>query len=180
MFLVRHARLLRPGMTVLAVADGEGRNGVWMAASGLAVTAVDSSAVAIEKSKRLAAERGVSLEHIVADLAEWDWPASAYDAVVGIFIQFADPALRTLMFERMQAALKPGGLLLLQGYRPEQIEYGTGGPGDPSHLYTRSLLEEAFRGLTIVELTEHDSEIHEGKGHAGKSALIDLVARKPV
>lgn len=178
-FLAGHADLLRPGMRALAVADGDGRNGVWMAGRGLYVTAVDSSPVAIEKSKRFAAERGVTLEYVVADLTEWHWPVSAYDAVVAIFIQFTNSATRAPMFEAMKKALRPGGILLLQGYRTEQIAYGTGGPRDPDHLYTRALLESAFADLEILELEEHDTELHEGQRHAGMSALIDLVARKP-
>ncbi|MCT8266357.1 class I SAM-dependent methyltransferase [Afifella sp. JA880] len=178
-FLAAHADLLSPGMRVLSVADGEGRNGVWMAERGLEVTAIDASAVAIEKSKRLAAERGVSLAHVHADIATWEWPSSAYDVAVAIFVQFANPTLRAQLFKAMKRALLPGGILLLQGYRPEQIGYGTGGPPNPDHLYTRSLLEAAFSDFEIIHLAEHDSEIHEGKGHSGLSALIDLVARKP-
>ncbi|WP_128293688.1 SAM-dependent methyltransferase [Afifella aestuarii] len=178
-FLAAHADLLSPGMRVLSVADGEGRNGVWMAERGLEVTAIDASAVAIEKSKRLAADRGVSLAHVHADLAAWEWPSSAYHVVVAIFVQFANPTLRAQLFKAMKRALLPGGILLLQGYRPEQIGYGTGGPPNPDHLYTRALLEAAFSDFEIIHLAEHDSEIQEGKGHSGLSALIDLVARKP-
>ena len=78
----------------------------------------------------------------------------------------------------MKQALRPGGLILMQGYRPQQLEYRTGGPGNVENLYTRALLEEAFGELAVIEINEHDSVIREGTGHNGMSALIDLVARK--
>jgi hypothetical protein len=93
-------------------------------------------------------------------------------------IQFATPPEREKMFAGIKQALKPGGLLLLQGYRPEQLGYGTGGPKLVENLYTRSLLERSFADMEILDLREHDSPVSEGTGHAGMSALIDLVARK--
>ena len=127
-FLQSNAGLLRTGMSALSLAEGEGRNAVWLAAQGLDVTAVDASAVGLAKAARLAEERGVGLRTLVADLATWDIPAGAYDIVVAIFIQFAPPPVRDRLFAGMVNALKPGGLLLLQGYRTEQPRYGTGGP----------------------------------------------------
>lgn len=177
-FLAREVQRLRPGMNVLAVADGEGRNGVFLAGQGLAVHAIDFSAAALRKARALADARGVSLRFEQADLENWQWPKAHYDAVVAIFVQFAPPALRARMFAGMRRALKPGGLLLMQGYRPEQIAYGTGGPRQADHLYTRALLEEAFDGFSSLDIREHDSVIHEGSGHHGMSALIDLVAVK--
>lgn len=178
-FLASHtARLPRQG-TALAVADGEGRNGVWLAQHGLAVTSIDFSPVALAKAQRLAAERGVTLRTEQTDLAQWPWPVAAYDVIVAIFIQFAGPALRQAIFAGIRQALKPGGWLLLQGYRPEQLRYGTGGPSAAENLYTRALLEAAFGDWQILELREHDSAIREGSGHDGMSALIDLVARRP-
>ena len=98
--------------------------------------------------------------------------------VVAIFIQFVGPAERALLFARMSAALKPGGLLLIQGYTPRQLDYNTGGPSQVENLYTRALLEDAFAGFDIELLAEYDSEIEEGPAHKGMSALIDLVAVK--
>lgn len=179
-FLQSNAGLLRTGMSALSLAEGEGRNAVWLAAQGLDVTAVDASAVGLAKAARLAEERGVGLRTLVADLATWDIPAGAYDIVVAIFIQFAPPPVRDRLFAGMVNALKPGGLLLLQGYRTEQPRYGTGGPKAPELLYTEALLRNAFAALQIERLSVHDSEISEGSGHHGISALIDLVARKPL
>lgn len=181
-FLAAQAPRLKPGMTALSIADGEGRNGVWLAGQGLSVSAFDFSPVGVAKARKLAELRGVSdrYDSCVADLADWDWDAYQYDIVAGVFIQFATPAERARLFAGICRALKPGGLLLLQGYRPEQIAYGTGGPSVPEQLYTAPLLREAFAALQFLELREHDSDIDEGDGHGGMSALIDLVARRPV
>lgn len=178
-FLAEQAHRLRPGQTVLCLADGEGRNGVFLAGRGMDVLSVDLSPVALAKARRLADEQGVALRLEEANLAEWSWPVAAFDAVVGIFFQFAGPRLRARIFENIRQALKPGGLLLLQGYRPEQLDYRTGGPPDAENLYTEELLREAFAGMEILHLRSHDDEIREGSAHVGMSALIDLVARKP-
>lgn len=178
-FLERQAHRLQPGQTVLAVADGEGRNGVWLAEQGLQVHAVDGSAVAVGKAERLAAARGVTVRAEVADLADFAWPEATYDVVAAIFIQFAPPPFRSRLFAGMRAALKPGGLLLLEGYRPEQLAYRTGGPPMVENLYTEDLLRSEFGMFDILELRAYDAVLDEGSGHAGLSALIDLVARKP-
>ncbi|MEF2073044.1 SAM-dependent methyltransferase [Consotaella aegiceratis] len=179
-FLMAQAHRLKAGMRALAVADGEGRNGVWLAEQGLAVTSIDSSSVGLAKARRLAASRGVAVAFEQADVATWPWPPAAYDVVAAIFIQFAAPALREKLFEDFKATLKPGGLLLLQGYRPEQVDYATGGPSERENMYTREMLAGAFGDFDILLLREHDSEIHEGVRHSGLSALVDLVAQKPV
>jgi cyclopropane fatty-acyl-phospholipid synthase-like methyltransferase len=178
-FLVKHAHLLPKSGTVLAVADGEGRNGVWLAERGLDVLSVDWSPTAVGKAEALAKSRGVAMRTLVADLLEWKWPVGAYDAVVAIFIQFLSPPERQQVFAAMRNALKPGGLMLIEGYRPEQLNYKTGGPSQVENLYTRALLEAEFAGLSGLTITEHDSMTSEGTGHVGMAALIDLVGRKP-
>ncbi|WP_046862917.1 class I SAM-dependent methyltransferase [Microvirga massiliensis] len=178
-FLAAQRHLLVPGQTALAIADGEGRNGVWLAEQGLRVTAVDVSPIALDKARRLAEHKDVDLTSIQADLATWDWQESSFDVVAAIFIQFANPNLREAIFRGIRRTLVPGGLLLLQGYRPEQIQYGTGGPPHAENMYTAAMLREAFSDFEIVSLAEHDSIIQEGTGHHGMSALVDLVARKP-
>jgi SAM-dependent methyltransferase len=177
-FLTAQASRLPASGTALAVADGDGRNGVWLAEHGLDVLAVDGSSVALEKSRQLAAVHGVSMRHELADLFSWDFGRERFDVIAGIFIQFANPAQRADMFKSMQDALRPGGLLILQGYRPEQLDYGTGGPPDAENMYTEAILREAFADLDIEHLASYDAELHEGR-HEGMSALIDLVARKP-
>lgn len=179
-FLKSRLPLLQPGMSALAVADGEGRNGVWLAQQGLRVHAVDASGVALEKSRQLAARHGVDLKWEEADLQTWAWPQAAYDIVAAIFTQFVGPEGRARQFAGIRQALKPGGLLIMQGYTPRQLEYGTGGPPHAENMYTQELLREAFGDWEILHLAEHDDIIEEGAGHSGMSALIDLVARKPV
>ena len=177
-FLVSQRALLRPGMRCLAVADGEGRNGVWLAQQGLRVLSVEASAVALEKAKILAQQRGVTIDLEQADLAQWEWGENRFDMVAAIFIQFAPPGLRERMFEGIKRCLKPGGLLLLQGYTPRQLKYKTGGPPVAENMYTEVLLRDAFADMEWLHFAEHDKVISEGAGHSGMSALIDLVARK--
>jgi SAM-dependent methyltransferase len=177
-FLVSQRHLLRPGMNCLAVADGEGRNSVWLAQQGLHVLSVDASGVALRKAKKLAVQRGVHVDFEQADLSVWHWGEARFDLVVAIFIQFAPPALRQQIFGGIKRCLKLEGLLLLQGYTPRQLEYKTGGPPLAENMYTEDLLRGAFRDMEIMHLREHDDHISEGRGHSGMSALIDLVARK--
>ena len=179
-FLVSQRHLLKKGMSCLAVADGEGRNGVWLAQQGLQVLSVEASAVALKKAEKLAQQRNVKIDFEQADLAHWQWGENRFDVVAAIFIQFAPPALREQMFAGIKRCLKPGGLLLLQGYTPRQLEYKTGGPSAAENMYTETLLHNAFGDMEILHLREHEDHIGEGTAHSGMSALIDLVARKAI
>jgi SAM-dependent methyltransferase len=177
-FLQAQAHRQRAGGKALSVADGEGRNGVWLAEQGLDVLAIDFSPTGLAKARALAAERAAQLRTELADVTTWRWPQNAFDVVAAIFTQFVTAAERPAFFAHLKGALKPGGLLLMQGYRPEQFIYKTGGPSDSERLYTRALLENAFGDMAQLEIREHDSAISEGTSHAGMSALIDLVATK--
>lgn len=179
-FLTGLTDLFEPGASALVVADGEGRNSVYLAERGLDVTAMDVSQVGVDKARGLAADRGVSVGYRIADVLAWEWEPDAYDLVVAVFIQFLSPEQRERVFAGMCRTLKPGGRLLLHGYRPEQLAYGTGGPPIAEHLYTEELLRGAFADLEIERLAAYDIELDEGPGHAGMSALIDLAARKPL
>src|SRR5690606_19139732 len=130
-WLAEHHGLLPAGGRVLCVADGESRNGVFLASAGFQVTAFDISSVAVDKARALAAERGVQLELFVADIESWHFEPDAFDAVVAIFIQFAGPDLRARLFEGFQRTIRPGGVLLIEGYGERQLRYRTGGPGVP-------------------------------------------------
>lgn len=177
-FLRHEAHRLTEGQTALCVADGEGRNSVFLAERGLRVTAMDASEVAVEKARALADARRVSVDFHVADIALWPWDARRFDVVVGIFLQFAGPELRDAIFAGMVRALAPGGLLLLHGYTPAQLGYNTGGPRILENLYTTDLLADRFKDLAILILAEYEADLSEGSRHVGKSALIDLVAQK--
>jgi cyclopropane fatty-acyl-phospholipid synthase-like methyltransferase len=177
-FLASCRDLLPQHGRALAIADGEGRNGVFLAECGLSVLSVDFSPAAQDKANRLAATRGVAIETRIADLMSWQWPGG-FDVIAGIFFQFIEAEHRPRIFKDIRDALKPGGLLLIQGYRPKQLVYKTGGPSRAENLYTRKILEEAFGDFENLSISEHDSEIVEGTGHAGMSALIDLIGWKP-
>lgn len=177
-FLQREAGVLAPGSRVLCLADGEGRNSVWLAGLGHRVTAMEASAVALTKARALAAARGVTVDFRHSAIEEWDW-SQPFDAVVGVFIQFAPPALRSVIHEGLARAVVPGGLVLLHGYAPRQIANGTGGPRAVENLYTLDLLRADFPSWQVLRAEDYDAKIHEGTGHAGQSALIDFIARRP-
>ena len=181
-YLAAQAHHLRPGRT-LAVADGEGRNSVWLAGQGWQVEAFDFSPFAVDKAAGLARERGVGVpEQLQLHCCGWerfDWQPGRYDNVVAIFIQFANPDEREVLFRRMHEALKPGGVLLLQGYGRAQLALGTGGPGILEHLYYEALLTAAFPGDELLDLRSYQAVLDEGPGHRGLSDLLGLCARKP-
>lgn len=177
-FLARNAARIPPGSRVLSLADGEGRNGVWLAGQGHAVLAQDFSPTAQAKARGLAAERGVTLNWELSDITQRDWAPAAFDAVVGIFFQFLAPDARAAVFAGIAQTVKPGGLVLIEGYGPKQLDYGTGGPKVLENLYTETLLREAFAEFSEIETAAYDAEVDEGPGHSGMSALVDLIARK--
>jgi cyclopropane fatty-acyl-phospholipid synthase-like methyltransferase len=178
-FLVKEATpRIKPGQSVLALADGEGRNGVWLAQQGCEVWSIDAAPAASAKARALADERGVQMHIETLDATEIDWDARQYDLVVGIFFQFANPEMRAKLFDGMRRATRSGGYLLIEGYGLKQLEYKTGGPGIAEHLYTLDLMRESFSDMDIELLEEYDAELSEGDRHKGMSALVDLVARK--
>jgi SAM-dependent methyltransferase len=178
-FLAACKPLLPKSGKALAVADGEARNGVWLAEQGLDVVSIDFSEAAQAKAAALAKERGVVIKLVHTDVHAWDYPPDAFDVVVEIFTQFSAPPERTRKWAGMRKALKPGGLLILQGYSPKQLEYGTGGPNQIERLYTRVMLEQAFGDFRDLKFVEEEVEMHEGAAHGGMSAVIGLTGRKP-
>ncbi|MFL6719807.1 MAG: class I SAM-dependent methyltransferase, partial [Burkholderiaceae bacterium] len=145
---------------------------------GLTVDAFDISPVGVDKARRLARDAGVDVAYHVSGCDDWPWQAQVYDYVVAIFVQFADPEMRDRLFASMVQALKPGGVLVLQGYTPRQLEYKTGGPGLLEHLYTEDMLYTVFAGLRILDMRSYDALLNEGSRHSGMSALIGMVAQK--
>lgn len=178
-FLVRCKPLLPRSGKALAVADGEGRNGVWLAKQGLDVLSIDFSPAALAKARALAAENKIDIVFEEADVHAWPYPDAGFDVVAEIFTQFSTPDQRAQKWAGMRRALKSGGLLIVQGYTPKQLEHGTGGPKQIEHLYTRQMLEQAFGDLNDVSIVEEERELREGEGHSGPSAIIGLTARKP-
>lgn len=185
-FLAACKPLLPDTGKALAVADGEARNGVWLAEQGLEVLSLDFSPSAQAKGRLLAAERGIAVAPAAnarltfeqADVHAWPYPEEAYDVVVEIFTQFSPPPQRALKWAGMRRALKPGGLLILQGYTPKQLVHNTGGPKQVEQLYTRDLLERSFAGLRGMRIVEEELDLQEGDRHSGLSAVIGMTARK--
>ncbi len=178
-FLAAQAGLLHAGQRALSVADGEGRNAVWLAEQGLDVTATELSPVALDKAEALATARGVRVDFALADALNWTYPDEAFDLVVAIFIQFAAPDERARLFENLKRTLRPGGRIVLQGYTPKQLDYRTGGPSTVDNLYTAAMLRETFGDFDIERLDEYEDVLDEGSAHRGQSALVGMVARKP-
>jgi SAM-dependent methyltransferase len=180
-FLVGQAHYLKPGQRALAPGDGEGRNGVWLAERGLIVDTVDVSPLGAAKAKKLAQMSGVSVNAMEADLLTWDWPRGAYDIAAALFVHFFDSD-RPRMHRAMLDALKPGGVLILEAFRPEQIEFQkthrSGGPKTVDMLYSKDKLLEDFAGADIVLLEEATVELDEGHRHKGPAAVIRAVVRK--
>jgi SAM-dependent methyltransferase len=178
-FLEEHVGYIPQNSHVLVPADGEGRNSVFLAEQGHQVVATDIAEEGIAKAKKLAAARNVSVEYLHLDLQSFAWQKTQFDAVVAIFIQFAPPTFRDEIFAGIKRALRPGGVVLLHGYTPQQLEYGTGGPSAVEQLYTEGLLRSAFSDWEILRLESYERNLDEGERHQGRSALIDLIARLP-
>lgn len=168
-----------PAGPVLSLGDGEGRNGVFLASRGHAVTAVDQSDVGLRKAARLAADRGVSLTTAVADVGTFAIAPGAWAAVVSIFLHLP-PALRRTVHQRAAAGLQPGGVIVLEAYTPAQLQFRTGGPVDHPELFmTLADLRTDFASLELLVGQEVERDIREGGGHTGRGAVVQILARKP-
>ena len=163
---------------VLCIADGEGRNGVWLARQGMQVVGFDASDVALAKAKQFAKDNQVKVDYTFSDTDSFVWHPNTYDAVIAIFIQFADPAMRERIFKQTYQTLKPGGIFILQGYTPKQLEYKTGGPSLIEHLYTEEMIRDLAKDFQILDLCCYEKELSEGARHTGMSALLGMIAKK--
>jgi cyclopropane fatty-acyl-phospholipid synthase-like methyltransferase len=177
-FLSNQSARLKPGMKALVVGDGEGRNGVWLAQQGLDVLSVDYSAAGLRKARELATAKGTRLDTECVDLTHWRWPVATYDVVVSVYLHFA-PEVRTAMHRAMLQALKPGGVLILEAFNKNQLQYKSGGPSVAAMLYSSDELRADFSGAHIEVLDETIAELNEGKYHVGPGAVLRVVLRKP-
>ena len=177
-FLREHATRIPPG-PVVCLAEGGGRNAVFLAERGFEVTAVDFSPEGLRLARELAWARGVRVEAVEADLATYDLGVARWNGIVAIWAHVA-PATRARLYARVAAALRPGGCLILEAYRPEQLQHGTGGPKDPAMLPTLAELRGHLAGLDLLIARDATREIHEGPLHGGTSATVQIVAVKPV
>ncbi len=178
-FLLKHKEIFQPGQTVLSIAEGEGRNGVYLAKLGLNVTGVELAPSAVAKANALAEQNGLAPKFVLADLFRYDFPEEAYDITLGLFFQFVGPDGRDQLFKRMLKATKPGGLIVIHGYTPKQLEYGTGGPPFVENMYTPESFLPVFSGCETLVCETYDAPQRSGSAHVGMSALIDFIARKP-
>ena len=167
-----------PKGRVLSLAEGEGRNGVYLAGLGYKVLGVDSSAVGLGKAQRLAEERGVTLETQVADLANFHIKPNSWDAVISIFCHLPS-GIRSSVHHKVVAGLRPGGVLVLEAYTPAQLKLKTGGPATADMLMTLDSLRQELSGLRFTHAREAEREVVEGKYHTGRAAVVQVVAVKP-
>lgn len=177
-FLVAMADRLPAGGRVLCLGEGEGRNAVWLARRGFAVTGVDASAVGLAKARRLAGAAGVAIETVHADLAGLDLGESCWDAVVSIFCHLPLP-LRRRVHAGVVRALAPGGVFLLEAYTPAQLSLATGGPPDVALMMNLAELRAELAPLVIEHGLELERDIHEGLYHHGRGAVVQVLARRP-
>lgn len=177
-FLREHIALIPDG-PVLCIADGEGRNSVFVASLGFDTSSVDISSSGVNKTRLLAAERGVVVDAQVGDLAVFDVGTSKWSAIVSIFCHLPQ-VLRGDVHRRIADGLVPGGIVLLEAYTVNQIGRGTGGPQVPELLMSEESLREEFSGLEIIYLAETERDVREGAGHAGLASVVQLIARKTI
>jgi SAM-dependent methyltransferase len=177
-FLVSVVPRFKPGGTVLCLADGEGRNGVWLARQGFAVTSVDIAARGMEKAREMAAAQGVTLVTQVADLAAYDLGRVAWDAIVSIFVHLP-PRVRRDLHARCVVALHPGGLMAFEAYGPGQLGRGTGGPPEAALLPALADVEAEFSGCRILHRHAGLRDVQEGRHHNGPGEVVQLLAQKP-
>ncbi len=177
-FLKEHVAALPPRGRVLCLAEGEGRNAVFLAAQGFEVVALDVSTVGLAKAERLARERRVSITTVQADLASYALGHDAWDAIVSIWCHLP-PALRARVHRDAGPALRVGGVFLLEAYTPAQLAFKTGGPPTAELLPTLAALRSELSGLEFDLATERERDVHEGSGHDGRSAVVNIIARRP-
>jgi SAM-dependent methyltransferase len=176
-FVAAVADRIPPG-PVLCLAEGEGRNAVWLAARGRAVTAVDQAQVALAKAQKLAAARGVTIETVAADLAAYRLAPGAWAGIVSIWLHLPPP-LRRAVHAQVVQGLSPGGVFILEAYTPAQLAYDTGGPREAEVLMTAAQLRAELAGLEFEILRELERDVREGTAHTGRAAVVQVLARRP-
>lgn len=166
-----------PKGKVLCLAEGEGRNAVFLAKLGYEVTAVDLSHVGLEKAERLAEANQVKIETVCANLAHFDLGEEAWDGIVSIFCHL--PAdLRADLYHRVQTALKPNGVFLVEGYTPLQLSYKTGGPPVAEMMVSQSVLEQELPQMDFRHLSELERHVVEGTNHTGLGHVVQCIGVK--
>jgi SAM-dependent methyltransferase len=174
-FLVQNAKLLTS--PVLSLAEGEGRNAVFLASLGLDVLGVDASDVGLAKAQKLAASRGLTIRTEVADLASYEPPENHYGSVISIWAHLPSH-VRNRFYPLVERSLKPGGIVLFESYTKAQLSRNTGGPKDPDLLMDLSELVKYFPNCEPIIAQEIERKIIEGKFHTGLANVVQFIARK--
>jgi 2-polyprenyl-3-methyl-5-hydroxy-6-metoxy-1,4-benzoquinol methylase len=178
-YLYRQKSLLHKGMKALAVGDGEGRNGVWLAAQGLSVVSADWSPSGVKKARRLAQQQNVAVTFACCDLLDWRWPAAEFDVVAAMYLHLLEPE-RKLVHHNISRSLKPGGLLILEAFHRRHATNSSGSLQTIALLYTVDLLRHDFAALQLLEIEEARVNLDEGPMHQGVTETIRVLGRKPV
>src|ERR1017187_4599533 len=166
-----------PAGPVLCLAEGEGRNAVYLATLGHRVTAVDQSEAGLAKARRLATTRGVEIETVLADLGNFTAEPGVWSGIVATFAHLP-PAIRRIVHAQAVCGLRPGGVFVLEGYTPAQLAFDTGGPKSPELLMTLAGLRDELAGLELLVGREIEREVIEGEGHTGRGAVVQILARQ--
>lgn len=175
-FLAANFAAICPG-PVIDLGCGEGRNAVFLAEQGYEVTAVDQSAAGLQKAQRLAAERGVSITTVQADLAKLAIEPGHWSGIVSIFCHLP-PELRRSLYASVVRGLRPGGVLLVEAYTPAQVGRGTGGPSDPEWMLSLGRLKDELPGLEWIVAQEKEREVREGSFHKGLASVVQFIGRR--
>jgi SAM-dependent methyltransferase len=177
-FLADMVTVLPSGSKIFVPGDGEGRNGVWLAQKGFKVTSVDSSEIGVNKAKALACRKSVSLDQQLGDLATWSYSQDEFDSAVLIYLHLP-ASIRAQVHQKIAKAIKPGGVLILECFHPDQLPRSSGGPKNIEMLYTSELLRSDFAGLLVPHFEfEGEVQLHEGTGHSGVGIVTKMVARR--
>ena len=176
-FLASVAGQLPAGSRLLCLAEGEGRNAVYLSGMGHEVVAVDQSAVGLDKAQGLAKEKGVEIEVVVADLAEYQIEPASWDAIISIFCH-TPPEIRKRIHTSVVEGLVPGGLFILEAYTPDQIALKTGGPPVAELMMTLGALKLELAGLNFSHAVELRRNVVEGRLHNGLGAVVQIVGIK--
>ena len=162
---------------VLSLAEGEGRNAVFLAQAGLDVLGVDVSAVGLEKAERLASAQGVRIQTERADLAHFVPRPQHYGTVISIFAHLPSH-VRQRLYPRVANALRRGGLLVLEAYTEAQLQRSTGGPKNADLLMSADKIRAEFPELEVLLLRETERDVREGEGHNGLASVVQFIGRK--
>jgi SAM-dependent methyltransferase len=172
-FLKQEAHRIPPGR-VLCLGEGEGRNAVFLAEEGFEVVGVDRSQVGMDKAQGLAQERDVFIETVVCPIEDFELAEEEWQGIVSIFFHLP-PQLREKIHRSVVLGLAPGGVLVLEAFTPQQLEFDTGGPPSLDRLVTLEMLEEELEGLDFVVAQETVREVHEGRMHTGRGSVVQVV-----